>query len=120
MTPGRKGKILHVYILNNPVRLFNYSLSSHVYPKELKFIIFQLYKKLVFKTTGIMTGDVIKNGSLSISQCAICQIKADKKCTGCNEVAYCGRECQKKHWATHRKQCKCWKIMEDSNGVKGR
>ena len=68
----------------------------------------------------MMTRDLIKNGSLSISQCAICQIKADKKCTGCNEVAYCGRECQKKHWSTHRKECKCWKIMEDPNGVKGR
>ena len=93
----------------------------HLYLKELKLYHLSIIQKfLLLENTERMTGDVIKNGSLSIMQCAICQIKADKKCTGCNEVAYCGRECQKKHWSTHRKECKCWKIMEDPNGVKGR
>ena len=54
------------------------------------------------------------------SQCSVCQIKADKKCTGCNEVTYCGKEHQKKHWAIHKKDCKCWKVIEDPNGIKGR
>ena len=54
------------------------------------------------------------------TQCAICQIEADKKCTGCNEVAYCGKEHQRKHWSTHKKDCKCWKVIEDPTGVKGR
>ena len=54
------------------------------------------------------------------TQCAICEIEADKKCTGCNEVAYCGKEHQRKHWSTHKKDCKCWKVIEDPTGVKGR
>ena len=54
------------------------------------------------------------------TQCAICEIEADKKCTGCNEVAYCGKEHQRKHWSTHKKDCKCWKVIEDPSGVKGR
>ena len=58
-----------------------------------------------------------KNGS---NECAVCQIKADKKCTGCNEVAYCGKEHQKTHWTIHKKNCKCWKVTEDPNGIKGR
>ena len=55
-----------------------------------------------------------------ITQCAICEIEADKKCTGCNEVAYCGKEHQRKHWSIHKKDCKCWKVIEDPTGVKGR
>ena len=54
------------------------------------------------------------------TQCAICEIEADKKCTGCNEVAYCGKEHQRKHWSTHKKDCKFWKVIEDPSGVKGR
>ena len=68
----------------------------------------------------MMAGELVENGNVSTSQCAVCQIKADKKCTGCNEVAYCGKEHQKKHWLTHKKECKCWKIMDDPNGIKGR
>ena len=25
-----------------------------------------------------------------------------KKCTGCNVANYCGKECQKKDWTTHK------------------
>ena len=25
-----------------------------------------------------------------------------KKCTGCNVANYCGKECQKKNWQTHK------------------
>ena len=57
----------------------------------------------------MMAGELVGNGNVSTSQCAVCQIKADKKCTGCNEVAYCGKEHQKKHWLTHKKECKCWR-----------
>ena len=52
--------------------------------------------------------------------CVVCQIEADKKCTGCNEVVYCGKEHQKKHWPIHKNDCKCWKVIEDTKGVKGR
>ena len=66
-----------------------------------------------------MAQDEKENGSRS-SQCAVCQIAADKKCTGCNEIVYCGKEHQKKHWSIHKKDCKCWKVIEDPNGIKGR
>ena len=67
-----------------------------------------------------MAGESVRNDDSSVSKCAVCQTQANKKCTGCNEVAYCGREHQKKHWPTHKKDCKCWKIMDDPIGVKGR
>ena len=28
------------------------------------------------------------------------------KCSGCKVVKYCSRECQKKDWARHKKDCK--------------
>jgi hypothetical protein len=40
------------------------------------------------------------------SRCEVCW-KPDgiKKCTKCKSVAYCGVDCQKKDWKTHKKVC---------------
>lgn len=31
------------------------------------------------------------------------------KCSGCNYVYYCNRECQKEAWLTHKAECGCIK-----------
>ena len=28
---------------------------------------------------------------------------------------YCGRECQRKDWKSHKNQCKCYKITKDQS-----
>ena len=39
--------------------------------------------------------------------CPVCNKVAQNKCTGCNAgIFYCTRECQKKHWKTHKFDCK--------------
>ncbi|XP_060798831.1 ankyrin repeat and MYND domain-containing protein 2-like [Neoarius graeffei] len=39
--------------------------------------------------------------------CATCgENGADKKCSFCKMVAYCGQTCQRLHWFTHKKVCK--------------
>ena len=42
-------------------------------------------------------------------QCVVCKMTAGKKgvlpCGSCKAVAYCGRDCQKKHWASHKRFC---------------
>merc|ERR1711971_229421 len=53
----------------------------------------------------------IKNG-LETMQCAYCSVvNADceysmKSCAGCNGVAYCSKQCQKKHWKVHKADCR--------------
>ncbi|KZV63691.1 hypothetical protein PENSPDRAFT_691418 [Peniophora sp. CONT] len=39
--------------------------------------------------------------------CAQCEkdVNTAKLCSGCKEVYYCGKECQRKHWGTHKSQC---------------
>jgi len=44
--------------------------------------------------------------------CSICmnckvskKLEELSKCGGCNMVCYCSKECQKKHWKTHKKDC---------------
>lgn len=37
--------------------------------------------------------------------CNECGNEGAKKCGGCGEVYYCGRDCQKKHWKTHKVAC---------------
>ena len=38
--------------------------------------------------------------------CAVCSGPGKTKCGGCQQVRYCGKECQKKHWKAHKKDCK--------------
>ena len=37
-----------------------------------------------------------------------------QRCTACKSIIYCNVECQKKHWRTHKKQCKVWKEKKDT------
>lgn len=38
--------------------------------------------------------------------CATCGSEGLQRCAGCKLVCYCGKSCQKKHWAEHRNECK--------------
>ena len=42
--------------------------------------------------------------------CRACDENASNKCSNCKQVWYCGRDCQKSDWKTHKKNCK--KIWE--------
>lgn len=37
--------------------------------------------------------------------CETCGKGGAMRCKGCGTVAYCGRECQKKGWKGHRREC---------------
>ena len=44
--------------------------------------------------------------------CSACgEDGAEKKCSSCKSVQYCGQECQKLHWFSHKKVCKKLKGM---------
>jgi len=38
--------------------------------------------------------------------CNSCSKVATTKCTGCKQVYYCGRDCQRKNWKLHKPTCK--------------
>lgn len=37
--------------------------------------------------------------------CKVCQKGAEKKCGNCSKAFYCSKDCQVKHWPTHKKVC---------------
>ncbi|KAH9934579.1 uncharacterized protein BXZ73DRAFT_100770 [Epithele typhae] len=37
--------------------------------------------------------------------CAVCKETPVKECSQCCSVGYCSKECQRKHWAVHRRGC---------------
>lgn len=46
------------------------------------------------------------NASLKLKgECATCKKEALKRCARCKLVYYCGKECSKKDWPRHRKDC---------------
>ena len=55
-------------------------------------------------------------------KCESCGELAAKRCSGCQQSWYCGRECQVKHWAKHKDTCKVLaKTLKkgDKEGTKG-
>ncbi|XP_053699243.1 SET domain-containing protein SmydA-8 [Sabethes cyaneus] len=51
--------------------------------------------------------------------CAVCGIPAGQRCSGCQQVTYCGREHQRRHWKdAHRAECRCYKVSR--NAILGR
>ncbi|XP_068179629.1 ankyrin repeat and MYND domain-containing protein 2a [Antennarius striatus] len=54
--------------------------------------------------TQAITGQV---GFMDAEFCTSCGEKgAEKRCSACKMVIYCGQPCQKMHWFTHKKVCK--------------
>lgn len=53
--------------------------------------------------------------ALASQKCEACGSVSDKlkACTGCGEVQYCGKECQKAGWGTHKLRCKSWKPQSE-------
>lgn len=41
-----------------------------------------------------------------LKKCPSCGTIARTKCSACEKVYYCNRSCQKKHWPTHKLECK--------------
>ncbi|XP_052772836.1 histone-lysine N-methyltransferase SMYD3-like [Mya arenaria] len=35
-----------------------------------------------------------------------------KKCTGCSDIFYCNKVCQKRDWTVHKQECKCLKAIQ--------
>uniref|UniRef100_A0A671M679 Ankyrin repeat and MYND domain-containing protein 2-like n=1 Tax=Sinocyclocheilus anshuiensis TaxID=1608454 RepID=A0A671M679_9TELE len=54
--------------------------------------------------TQALTGQMVL---MDTEYCATCGERgADKKCSFCKMVVYCGKTCQRLHWFTHKRQCK--------------
>ena len=43
--------------------------------------------------------------------CILCGKLARMLCSGCKNVFYCNRDCQKKHWSSHKSDCKTLKEL---------
>jgi len=59
-----------------------------------------------------------QNNSSVVSDCPVCKKLADKKCSGCHNIAYCCSEHQKKHWKVHKNDCRMFAVKR--NDVLGR
>jgi tetratricopeptide (TPR) repeat protein len=54
-------------------------------------------------------------------KCAACGKELDKPkfCARCKKVAYCGAECQKAHWKTHKNECAAAAAAAAASGAAG-
>merc|ERR1712062_429584 len=49
-------------------------------------------------------------GGLKCGSCG-CDSKKLMQCSGCHNVFYCDANCQRKHWAAHRQDCRREKVV---------
>jgi hypothetical protein len=51
-------------------------------------------------------GDVVR--ARTLSSCSACNafLTEPKRCSRCNRVVYCNKECQRAHWRAHKPMCK--------------
>ena len=58
---------------------------------------------------------------MSENTCIFCskQSLALLQCSGCGNVHYCDKACQKSHWKLHKKDCKPFRICEIAGKNKG-
>jgi len=47
-------------------------------------------------------------GLCTKEKCSYCSRNSEdlKRCSRCHSVQYCGRDCQRKHWPTHKRECR--------------
>ena len=51
------------------------------------------------------------------STCAVCHGEGKFKCSKCKSIAYCGADCQKKHWAKHKLVCGKFNSLNSSSNI---
>lgn len=61
-----------------------------------------------FRTLTQAQEDMLKQKPVSLDSCAHCCLRSKTlmRCGRCKLVLYCGKECQKAHWKTHKHDCK--------------
>ena len=80
-----------------------------IYYKNIAIVDYVDIKSLpeIFKKNQLKTDDFLK--FIKINHCNICYQPTDKKCPLCKITFYCSKECQKKDYKTHKKECKSCK-----------
>ncbi|KAG2052808.1 hypothetical protein BDR06DRAFT_957181 [Suillus hirtellus] len=60
-----------------------------------------------FRAIAVSSEFLKANRKMLRIRCTQCQMSLEKplKCAKCKSVWYCSRECQKKHWSTHKPRC---------------
>lgn len=99
----------------------NYNLYSElVFLNKMSIIIYNCSQEcydISIKEVKKMYAAHPKGSINILKKCANClELKPDcKRCSVCLNVWYCGRECQVKHWPTHKLKCI---ILNRNNSIK--
>jgi hypothetical protein len=93
-------------------KYFDHAILFPLYPNPAnpKFQMFQNLVQWSMPFPGSMSAsqELLTQLALkTMNKCSFCgQVSAAlKKCARCHKVEYCGRECQLKHWPTHKSAC---------------
>ena len=93
-----------------------YAMVIYFFPSGFRYSLYQIQmldqniekkseqSKSVEKTEKKV--EVEKEKEVPVGDCAVCSTIAKAICTGCKNIFYCTRDCQKKHWASHKEDCK--------------
>ncbi len=96
----QKSKKRRIYLCENLTTLICRGLFC-----EMSCIIAQFL--VYFTVIWIMSATEGSNQDKDAFNCHVCGAGNAKKCAGCHSIAYCGKDCQVKHWkAGHKNLCR--------------
>lgn len=107
-----------VYIHNKATKT-----TSRASEKEIKLIMFRSSKvflmkeidKLVCKALYLYMPESNLFLQYKDKDCFACSkvVKKAYKCSSCRNVYYCGSDCQRQHWTSHKEECSRLKLERD-------
>ena len=63
-------------------------------------------------------GDTTEIKENKVQKCGLCFQPSETKCSRCKVIYYCGVDCQRKHWPSHKKECKPIKPLKTETDKK--
>jgi len=103
-------KITTFFLLGDVLELPKYDSGINVTFEELEAAVLIIKKNGAdnidpSKTTGHCSNETqVCYVSLN-NRCGLCNIESKLRCSQCQIQKYCSKECQKKHWKEHKKNC---------------
>jgi uncharacterized CHY-type Zn-finger protein len=96
--------------LENTAHLTESSIKAYCHNVDvIEQHILDAFVAFRLETEGVITEEdsskLMKKSYRKVGACANCPRIGNMRCKKCMKTYYCSKECQKTHWATHKKAC---------------
>ena len=101
--------MIHSFSNTKPYLSFSQNTVNQIMSDDIESVRIEA-RPHIFRPPRIINPQLWENEQMKQSvlcKCGYChKILASFRCGACHKTWYCNRQCQRKHWIIHEKQCK--------------